>query len=339
MTSLERIQAWLVEFPRKRLSQDEFLVALERLCPEIGFTDRRTKALEFLNILKTNGELTFSDAKSAWDKIGVPRLPRTITLIRSRPERPNFDHVAWVSDLSFAVNVTHRDLLEKLAVVNAFIIDNRHRLSLLMPYRERALEIFGDEKFFKDAISQDKLWGKLPLAAIGAYNPEPPLPREDFPDAQGPLLIVENLHTYHSLVTWNGLAKCYRSVAYGAGLAIVNAPQAVLAAQKRSKSTGIEYFGDLDQEGLEIAELLSRRLLASSTVMLKPAVQLYLGLLAHGVRRPVDPPQIVPEACQAWLGQELAEGVAGLFDQGVWLPQEGLSLESLLCAHLVATPH
>ncbi|MGT2454409.1 Wadjet anti-phage system protein JetD domain-containing protein [Cupriavidus basilensis] len=335
MTALERLQAWLADYPRKRLSQDELLGGLERACPEIGFADRRVKALEMLNALQGQGVLEFSSAKSAWDRVGSPRLPRTMTLVRSTPVRASFDHVSWVPDLQFAVGVTRRDLLEKLAAVNAFIIANRHRLSLRMPYRERALEIFGDEKFFDGAVTQDNLWGRLPLAAIGAYNPEPPLPREDFPEAHGPLLIVENVHTYHSLVTWNSDARRYRSIAFGAGLAVTRAPQAILFALERSRGTGIEYFGDLDQEGLEIVELLSRRLTSLSDVLMKPAVHFYASLLASGVRRSTSQQQSVSDACEKWLGEELAGQVASLFEQGSWLPQEGLSLEMLMksCGH------
>lgn len=332
MTALERFQAWLGEFPRKRLSQTEFLGGIEKACPEIGFADRRVKALEMLTTMQAAGVLSYSSAKAAWDAVGSPRLPRTVTIVRSTPTRPSYDHVSWVPDLRFAVSVTRRDLLEKLAIVNAFIIANRHRLSLRVPYRERALEMFGDEKFLDGAVSDDCLWGRLPLASIWAYNPEPPLPREDFPEAQGPLLIVENVHTYHSLVAWNSNAKRYRSIAFGSGAGVTRAPQAVLFAVERSGSVGIEYFGDLDQEGLDIAMLLLRRLSSVSKIMMTPATHLYGELLQFGVRRPTAQEQVVSEACENWLGAELASRVTRLFGEHAWLPQEGLSLERLMGA-------
>ncbi|WP_432260843.1 Wadjet anti-phage system protein JetD domain-containing protein [Cupriavidus sp. TMH.W2] len=330
MTALERFQAWLGAFPRKRLSQDEFLGGVEQACPEISFADRRVKALEMLSVLQASGVLTFANSKAAWDSIGFPRLPRTVTVVRAASERRSFDHIVWVPDLQFAVAVTRRDLLEKLEAVNKFIIANRHRLTLCVPYRERALEIFGDEKFLDGAVSDETLWGRLPLASIGAYNPEPPLPREDFPEARGALLIVENVHTYHSLVTWNGTAKRYRSIAFGSGAAVTRAPKAVLVAVERSGSEGIQYFGDLDQEGLEIAMLLSRRLLALSGTVMAPATSLYDKLLQFGIRRSPGIEQVISDASRAWLGPELSGRVVKLFGERFWLPQEGLSLARLL---------
>ncbi|MGN5478190.1 Wadjet anti-phage system protein JetD domain-containing protein [Cupriavidus basilensis] len=144
------------------------------------------------------------------------------------------------------------------------------------------------------------------------------------------MLIVENLHTYHSLVTWNSKAKRYRSVAYGSGAGVTRAPQAVLSAAERSGSAGIAYFGDLDQEGLDIAMLLLRRLAAMSGVVMVPATDLYRQLLQYGVRRLTDQPQAVSEACEAWLGAELAGQVRSLFSRHAWMPQEGLSLERLM---------
>jgi len=285
-----------------------------------------------LGALQGAGLVSYSNARSAWDTVGSPQLPRTVTIVRVAPSLPTYDHVSWVPDLQFAVGVTRRDLLEKLATVNAFIIANRGRLSLRVPYRERALEIFGDEKFFDGAVSNNNLWGKLPLASIGAYNPEPPLPREDFSEAQGPLLIVENVHTFHSLVTWNSKTLRYRSIAFGSGLGVTRAPQAVLFAMERSGSVGIEYFGDLDQEGLDIAMLLQRRLSALSEIAMTPAAHFYAELLEFGRRRPAEQGQVVSEACEEWFGDELANRVKSLFNEPAWLPQEGLSLEMLMTA-------
>ena len=173
------------------------------------------------------------------------------------------------------------------------------------------------------------LWDRLPLAAIGAYNPEPPLAREDCNASEGALLIVENLHTYDSLIRWNTQRVRYRSVAYGVGKAILNAVQAVLDAQVRSGATGVEYFGDLDPEGVEIATSLAKRL-ESHGVRLRPARALYETLLLVGVERPLAGGELSVDAA-TWLGGDLAAQVDARFRRQRWLPQEGLSFR-VMCS-------
>jgi hypothetical protein len=56
------------------------------------------------------------------------------------------------------------------------------------------------------------LSGRILLWVIAARNPEPPLAREDFDSAQGPLLLLENHRTYWSMLQWNRKVLRYRSV-------------------------------------------------------------------------------------------------------------------------------
>jgi hypothetical protein len=78
--------------------------------------------------------------------------------------------------------------IDVLACVNAFLIANRGKLGTTVQNRERALQIFGDEKYLDGAVAGDLLYGHLPLSVIGACNPEPPLPREDLAVPGKPLL-------------------------------------------------------------------------------------------------------------------------------------------------------
>lgn len=324
---VERMCAALASHPRKRLSHREVLELFEAACPEVGFAERRGKALQCLDALRERGELTYSDVRAAWDATGAPALPRTVTLVRAKPAQPSYEHVTWVPELAFALNVHRRELLAKLEVLNDWLIANRHRLAVPLPYRERALQIFGDEKAFDSALHDGMLWGRLALTSLGAFEPQHPLPREDFPDARGPLLIVENLHTWHSLVAWNTGALRYRSIAYGQGLAVMRAVRAVCEAVERSRSTGVQYFGDLDHAGVEIAHTLAQRL--APNVALTPSTELYDALLEHGVRRESPSPCGLEGPARRWLGETLAHKVQALFEAAHWMPQEGLSFELL----------
>lgn len=324
---VERMRAAFAGHPRKRLSHREVLGLFETVCPEVGFAERRGKALQCLAVLRERGELAYSDVRASWDATGAPALPRTVTLVRAKPAQPSYEHVTWVPELAFALDVRRRELLAKLDVLNDWLIANRYRLDVLLPYRERALQIFGDEKAFDGALQDGMLWGRLALTSLGAFEPQHPLPREDFPDAGGPLLIVENLHTWHSLVTWNVGALRYRSIAYGQGLAVTRAVRAVCEAVERSRSTGVQYFGDLDHTGVEIAHTLAQRL--APNVALTPSTDLYDALLEHGVRRASGSPRGLEAPVRQWLGETLANRVQALFETGHWMPQEGLSFELL----------
>lgn len=330
MSSLEKLRGWLEERPRKVVLLAECLEAMERLCPEVEFARRRAVLLTHLEDLQTADVLSFARSTAEWDRSGSPALPRRLTLKRSAPPRRSFADVAWVPALSFAVTVTRTETLEKLEAMNRFIIEQRGVLDLLIPYRERALQIFGDEKALNGIVRADQLWGRCPLSVIGAYNPEPPLAREDCAGAGGPLLLVENLHTYESLVRWNTRVRRYCSVAYGVGQAVLKAPEAVAQAVARSAATSVVYFGDLDREGIDIATGLAQRLRETAGLALQPERGLYELLLNVGIEREVPNEELLTESAARWLGGGLAARVRDLFERKVWMPQEGLSLDKLV---------
>jgi hypothetical protein len=302
---------------------------MERLCPEVEFARRRAVLLAHLEELQLTGLLSFARSTTEWDRAGTPALPRRLMLQRTAAPRRSFTHVSWVPALSFAVNVTRTDMLEKLELINRFIIERRGELELLIPYRERALQIFGDEKALKGIVRADLMWERLPLSVIGAYNPEPPLAREDCAGATGPLLLVENLHTYESIVRWNDRVFRYCSVAYGVGEAVLKTPKAVAQAVERTGASSIVYFGDLDREGVDIASDLAARLLKTSGHVLQPEQHLYALLLDLGIERELPAAEVLTDSAAQWLGTGLAQRVRGLFQRKAWMPQEGLSLDKL----------
>lgn len=326
-SALTRLHEWLAQRNRKRITCAELLGALESLCPEISFSERRMRALHILQTLHLRGLVRYAQKKGEWDCAGNPALPRLVTFVRASAPAQPATPTAWIPQLRFASTLSRGSQLEKLRKLNEFVIANRARLSFKVPYRERALEIFGDEKAFKGILRSGKLWGRVELSLIGAWEPEHPLAREDFADVAGPLLIVENLHTWHSLLNWNIYARRYRSIAYGVGLAVTQATQAICTALERSGANGLHYFGDLDAEGLDIAIRVRRNLQGQGAIPLEPAHELYVQLLTLGVRRPATGQDVSLGAAE-WLGA-LAQPVDELFASGHWLPQEGLSLEKL----------
>ncbi|KMZ13504.1 hypothetical protein BHUM_01379 [Candidatus Burkholderia humilis] len=101
----------------------------------------------------------------------------------------------------------------------------------------------------------------------------------------GPMLVLENHHTYWSMLQWNRKARRYRSIGFGSSNTIVKSARAMVDALALSGATHLEYLGDLDPSGVSIAATIDRNLHAAGGISLVPAKLFYEWLLDHGVRR------------------------------------------------------
>lgn len=327
MIGLVAFRRWLDEQPRARIPLETLRRVFAEQTPECPGSELRPRLREVLGQLQDEGVLTLpAQTARNWDTVGDPSLPRFITRVRTKVLRKDYSQVSWVPALSFAPEVRQTKLLDSLVRINEFLITHRLELEPAVPFRERSLQIFGDEKYLDNAVSGELLYGRMPLSAIGAINPDPPLPREDFPAPGKPLLLVENHHTYWSLVNWNTGVLAYASVAYGAGNTIMKSEGALASALQRSGASHAEYFGDLDPAGLAIPLTLNAGLARLGLGPVQPAVWLYQLLLRHGVRRPLttSKKQITPPAAWLWLPDDLRSSTMALFESGEWLPQEGV---------------
>lgn len=329
MSTAKRLLMWLEEQPGKRVVQERFRIGFAEACPELAHSGSfRAELLSALRTLETDGHLTLPKGASGWDAVGNPKLPSTVTLIREAgPVRAQASSTIWVPELACAAGVRRTDTLERLRRINEYLIHNREKTRTLVPFRERALEIFDDEKAFERQIKDGLLYGLLPIEVLGMCDPEPPLPREDFDVPGTPLLLLENHHTYWSYLRWNRNARVYTSIAYGNGNTIMKSARALVDALERSKATHAEYFGDLDPMGLVIPATINETLRRMGRPEIKPATALYQRLLAEGKRRPLGTAKRQHTgAAINWLPIELAHQVTQLFERQEWLPQEGLRL-------------
>jgi hypothetical protein len=329
----DRLKGWFAAWPSKRVKESDLLSAMEQVCPEITFGERRQQLLTALNLLAEEGVVVLPKAKSSWSAFGTPSLPNTVSILRTEAVAPAAEEAfAWLPELAFAVEARHTAQREKLRTLNDFLIANPEVRQGRVPYRERSLQIFGDEKFFDTScgLRDGALWGKLPLASLGAYAPEHPLPREDFPgSSRACMLVVENLHTFETLVVCNRREPEYRSIVMGSGNAVLGSAGGIRVALERSGSEQIEYFGDLDPEGVRIAARLADTVKSTAGLEMLPAVRLYRGLLEIGVRRALGAPTVLTARSAEWLQPTLASKVMTEWAAGQWLPQEGLSFERL----------
>lgn len=333
MSAPDRLRAWLLEQDRGRFEQADLFRGFAAACPEyVGTGEQRARLLEALKTLEQAGQLRLPRTRAHWDPVGNPKLPAFAMLVREQLARQDFSHMAWVPELAaVATRARREDQLLTLRHLNEFLIENRGKLDCLAPYRERALQIFGDEKYLgNSAIKGDMLYGEIPLAVFGAMNPAPPLPREDFHVAGAPLLLVENHHTYWSLLEWNKTARRYTSIAYVAGNTFAHAGKPLADAVARSNATHAEHFGDIDPEGLRIPAAMSVEMQGCGLPALRPAVSMYRWLFEHGRRRDLAGGEATLSASAAgWCGRELSERAEKLFSEGQWIPQESLGLEQL----------
>jgi hypothetical protein len=335
MNISQRLLKWLQEESGKRIAQERFRVGFAEACPELEHSGAfRTELLSALQTLEMEGRLVLPKGAGGWDTVGNPKLPSSITMVRASVSAPMpSSATVWVPDLAFATGVRRTDTLERLRRINEYLIHHRDRTCTEIPFRERALEIFDDEKAFEGQIKKGMLYGVLPISVLGMCDPEPPLPREDFEVPGAPLLLLENHHTYWSFLRWNRVARVYTSIAYGNGNTIMKSGRALVDALERSQAAHAEYFGDLDPTGLVIPATINEELRGLGQPEIRPATFLYQRLLAEGKRRPLGANKRQdPGTAIDWLPADLAIQAKQLFGDRTWMPQEGLRLQ-------VAEPH
>ncbi|ENO84685.1 Wadjet anti-phage system protein JetD domain-containing protein [Thauera linaloolentis] len=312
--------------PRKRVTLAELRQAWLSVHPEqVQHPERDALMLETLIAYAEQGHLALPAANS-FERLGHPRMPKFVTLIACGQRTPAIDWAAlpWLPELGFWPLLTNSEKHAAFAI-NEWMRRPKGR-RLFVPLRERALEIFGDEKFLDLRVRNDALFaGKLPLSALGAFLVSPPLPHRKA-DAPGrPVVIVENHHTYWSLGEWNVRAKRYATVIYGAGYAVSSTSRALDEVLREVQGTSVLYFGDLDPEGVAIP----LRIQSAGAGEICPDVDLYQLALAHGRRRDGvhrvfdDVPTL-----RRWLPSLVSE-VEAMWIEGQWIPQEGIGTELL----------
>lgn len=324
---------WMQAQPRAKVPMEDYLRGFADAHPEWAQEgDFTRRALAALQALEATGLLRLPQDRRHYDPSGEPRLPYFVTVPRqgrAPAEKPR--EIVWVPELAFATTLSHASRLQKLAILNTFIIENRSLLQDCIPYRERSLEIFGDEKALDRMLDQNgKIFGKLDLRVIGAMEPEAPLVVKYCDDAKGrPLLLLENHHTYWSCVQWNAVVKRYSAVAYGNGNAILGAPVGLIEAASHGQASHIAYFGDLDPKGVEIASSLHVKLAAREGPVVKPATELYKLALSSPVRRPMTADKMAYDGEPLeWL-EALSGPVEEVFSKKQWIPQESVSSQRL----------
>lgn len=316
---------------RKRVPLEDLRQHYFSLYPDVqNSPDRGARLLEVLRQLEAAGALSLPAARS-WEKVGVPPLPQWVLLKREPRPAPSKDlrGVTWAPELGFWPELRPGQL-ETLAPINEFLLRRRSSL-LVVPIKERSLEIYGDEKRLDGMCSGDSLFGgRLQLSTLGCFRVPQPLPYR-LADAPGkPVLVVENHNSFWSFGEWNHQTKRYAAVVYGSGEAFRRTGRALQQVLREVDGIGAEYLGDLDPKGVRIPCDFNGTAETGSP-QVRPARAFYEWLLVHGTRRHRHECAKVDATCaEKWLGHALAAQVTELWGSEHWIPQEALGLEQLL---------
>jgi hypothetical protein len=190
------------------------------------------------------------------DGPGNPPLPAFVTLPRpDRPDRPDPSQTGWVADLAWVAS--QRRLGERqltmLHQINAFLRDGGSDRPLV-PAEERSLELFDNEKVITDRVGGQALWGpdRLSLDLLRCVPSKTPFAYEQVGEGTR-LLVVENQATF---MTCRDLLRDepghpYAAVVFGAGRAAGTTISYL--TELPFPVTAVDYFGDLDIDGLEMA--------------------------------------------------------------------------------------
>ncbi|HSD37386.1 MAG TPA: Wadjet anti-phage system protein JetD domain-containing protein [Rhodocyclaceae bacterium] len=320
----------LQAYPRKRVPLEDLRHHYFALYPDVqNSPERGAMLLAELQSLAAQGVLVLPAATS-WETVGVPPLPKWVTLVRERTPQalPDLANVVWAPELGFWPELKPAQLAALLPI-NEFLLRRRGAF-MRVPIKERSLEIYGDEKRLDAMCTGDTLFsGRLPLERVGCFRVPQPLPYRAA-DAPGrPVLVVENHNTYWSFGEWNHATRRYAAVIYGGGQNFRLTGRALDQAMRETQAVGAEYFGDLDPKGVSIPLDFNRTVEPSFTEV-TAALALYRWLLANGVRREKSECRsFAAGLASRWLDATTAIELESLWSAGLWLPQEALGIEQL----------
>lgn len=308
--ALDVFNALTARMPRLRQDPDRWEVFVELLI---------AAELEDLIVLP-------SRSGDGWNQHLTPARPKWVRLPPVQVMRDEFDHRAypWNPILSFLAAEARlpKGVREAALAVQRFLAQGEI-VQTFVPIKERSFDIFGDEKRLEGLQHSTILFGagKLDLAQLRCYVvPQTPV-AERFAAGRG-ILILENEATFDSFCRLCRHQPAYALVVYGRGHEIQKC-----AAYLRREAQGIDvveinYFGDVDQRGLEIpAQLAADPVLGFPVVPLATAYEVIL--------RGTSPSVSDLPTCCRWLPAELARQAATVLEEKRRLPQEAFGWEEI----------
>jgi len=239
---------------------------------------------------------------------------------------------AWEPELSFCTAARLLVAFEDVRKLNSFLKEGG-RSKLLVPIKERSLDIFGDEKRLDELYRGSVLFdeGRLTLLSLRCFVVPEPLPWIRGPDSTKPLIVLENVATWDSYRRWNEQHSLFGAVVYGGGDRFREGVLYLATVfNELNGAREVFYFGDLDDAGLRIPRCASDRAVAAGLPPIQPHLWSYRELLRKAPIVPAESElstEDVDRNC-AWLG-ELTEPAKSIIRSGQRLAQENIGWEFL----------
>lgn len=337
-TEVDEYLSSLRKTAKKRIAFDALLeLFLERFPHLLEDPDRTTHLFSMLEQLDADGHLQQPsvNSKSAWFLSCNSGCPKWVTLTSdegaaSDSLRRLASETMWVKELHFAPELRLGKHIELALTINEFLKQRKGNM-MMVPLRERSLQIFGDEKRLDSLVKKSSLFsGRMPLSDIGAFEVEPPLSITKYGGSGQAILVVENYHSFWSLCRWNEQSLEYRAIVYGAGNSILKSKHLLKNLIMDLEVPTIEYLGDLDEAGFRIAIALFNAFYCEPRFFF-PAERFYKWLFEFGCKRACIEPATVPSGMNRFFtDQSLAFELCNLISEQEWIPQESLGLEDLV---------
>jgi hypothetical protein len=225
---------------------------------QTGSPDERASLLVKLTDLQDFGQIAMPRGKTHWDRTATPAIPHWISLkTHGRGPAEVIDHrsIAWRPELAFVADLDRVQDLDILLRINEFIKSANGR-TRMVPMRERSVQLFGDEKRLESLVGSSIFQpGRVSLDLLRCFPVSPPLVwQKDVSRLRtaGSLLILENHHTYWSFARWNADSHWYAAVIFGHGKVLEPSVEYLRDILAETGATAIEYFGDIDWDGIRI---------------------------------------------------------------------------------------
>jgi hypothetical protein len=270
--------------------------------------------------------------RTRWDTTSEPPLPAWVTRpAAARLAQPSTEPVVWHAELGWVAEleaIGGFSVAERrfLAHVNMWL---RRRGNVVVPQRERSLDICGNEKaldtmIFTPLFAPERLTYEM-LRCEPCW-----LPVHQEILGPGSWLIVENWTTFRTLARAAQHCEWDGRLIWGAGNQ-VGMRLTSLAATDDTPSRGLRYFGDIDTAGFRIARMAFGRAERLGLGELNAARELYELCCDVGVPRTTlrSAGDDLTQWTQNWLGGTLGQRISRIVASGGRIVQETIGVEML----------
>lgn len=238
----------------------------------------------------------------------------------------------WEPELCFIKNARLNLTFAELRQLDDFL-KNGGRTALPIPIKERSFQIFRDEKRLDILYSSSALFdeGRLSLDHLRCFTVPEPFGWKRGTQTNGPVMVLENLATWHTYARFDAESPAFSAIVYGGGKRFIDS---VIFLWDLFVELGgprpVFYFGDIDPAGLRIPRVASGRAVARALLPIQPHLDSYRLLLRLAAELSLYLPveaQDLNDLDLSWI-EELSVEVSAVLCKAR-IPQELITIEHL----------